>query len=254
MNIDLWGKTALVTGGNTGIGRAISLALARCGADVALTYLSHVDEAEQTQKDLAALGRKAFAYSLDVTDSAQVKAVVAGAAAALGGRIDILINNAGSLVKRVPMLEMSDELWHQVLELNLTSVFYVTRAVAPYMNGGWGRVVNMSSVAGHNGGGIGAGAYAAAKGGLITLTRGFAKELAPRGVTVNTVAPGLILGTWFHKTFSSPEIIKAQTAGIALGRPGTPDEVAGAVLYYVSELGSFVTGDVTDVNGGSWFA
>jgi 3-oxoacyl-[acyl-carrier protein] reductase len=251
MNIDLMGKKALVTGGNTGIGRAVSLALARCGADIAFTYYQHGDEAEQTRTDILALGRQAFAYALDVTDSAQVKTVVAQAAAALGGRLDILVNNAGSLVKRVPLLEMSDELWRQVLNLNLTSVFYVTRSVAPYLNNG-GRVVNMSSLAGHNGGG--AGAYATAKGGLITLTRGFAKELAPRNITVNAVAPGLILGTWFHKTFSSPEVIKAQTAGIALGRPGAPEEVAGAVLYYVSDLGAFVTGDVTDVNGGSWFA
>ena len=254
MNLSLEGKTALITGGNTGIGRSISLALAQFGADVVLTHYAHEAEASETVHAIKLLGRKAFSLHLDATDSVEVNAVVKTAAEMLGGRIDILVNNAGSLVGRVPISQMTDEHWRRTMDLNLSSAFYAIRAALPYMEDGRGRIVNITSVSAHHGGGTGAVAYSVAKAGLIVLTRGLAKELAPRKITVNSVAPGLIVGTHFHEVYSTPEIVKAQTAGIPLGRAGTPDDVSGAVLYLVSDMAGFVTGVVTDVNGGAWFS
>jgi 3-oxoacyl-[acyl-carrier protein] reductase len=254
MEINLAGKTALVTGGNIGIGHAVSLALARCGADVALTYFSHQAEGEETAKAIQAMGRQAFAFHLDATDSQQVNQVVAQAAAALGGHIDILMNNAGHLVGRVSIVEMTDEHWHKTIDVNLSSTFYCTRAVLPYMNRGWGRIVNMSSLAARNGGGNGSTAYAASKGAIIAFTRGLSKEVAAQGITVNAVAPGLILETPFHETFNTEAGRQAVIDNTPLKRGGTPADVAGAVLYFVSELASFITGEIAEINGGLYFA
>jgi 3-oxoacyl-[acyl-carrier protein] reductase len=241
----------LVTGGNTGLGRAIALALAEAGADVALTYFSH--PGEETAAAIRALGRKALALRLDATDSAEVNRVVAEVAAALDDHIDILVNNAGHMVGRVPIAEMSDAHWRTVIDVNLSSAFYCCRAVLPYMQTGWGRIVNMSSLAGRNGGGTGAVVYAAAKAGVLGFTRGLAKEVAPLGITVNAVAPGLILETPFHDTFNTEAGKRATIATIPLRRGGVPDDVAGAVLFLVSDLASFITGETTEINGGVWF-
>jgi 3-oxoacyl-[acyl-carrier protein] reductase len=251
MNINLTGKTALVTGGNSGLGRAIALLLAEAGADVALTYFSN--PGEQTVTAIRALGRNSLALRMDATDSAEVNRVMPELARRLGGHIDILINNAGYFVGRVLVGEMSDEHWQRVINVNLNSVFYCIRAALPYMHTGWGRIVNMSSMAAHTGGGTGAVAYAAAKAGLLGFTRGLAKELAPKGITVNAVAPGLILGTPFHETFNTEEGRRSAIANTPLKRGGVPDDVAGAVLFLVSDLAGFITGEVTDVNGGAWF-
>jgi 3-oxoacyl-[acyl-carrier protein] reductase len=251
MNIDLTGKTALVTGGNTGIGRAIALALAQVGADVALTYFSN--PGEQTVAAIRALGRRSLALRMDATDSAEVNQVMPELAEALDGRIDILVNNAGYMVGRVTVAEMSDEHWHSVIDVNLSSAFYCTRAALPYMGSGWGRIVNMSSLAARNGGGPGAVAYATAKAGLLGLTRGLAKELASQGITVNAVAPGLILETPFHETFNTEQGRQAAISSIPLKRGGVPDDVSGAVLFLVSDLAGFITGEITEINGGAWF-
>ncbi len=250
MEINLMGKTALVTGGATGLGRAIALALAHASADVAITHLSHDDD---VTPQIRSLGRQGFAYHLDATSSAAVNRVVAQAAEALGGHIDILVNNAGSLVGRVPLAEMTDEHWHRTLDVNVSSTFYCVRAVLPYMNRGWGRIVNMSSLAGRDGGGTGAVAYGAAKAAILGLTRGLAKEVASRGITVNAVAPGFIPGTAFHDTFTPLEAQQAIVSSLPVKRAGTPEEVAFAVLYYCSDLAGFVTGAVTEINGGAWF-
>jgi 3-oxoacyl-[acyl-carrier protein] reductase len=251
MDINLSDKTALVTGGNTGIGRAIALALAQAGADVALTYFS--SPGEQTVAAIRALGRTSRALRMDATDSAEVNRVIPQLAEALDGHIDILVNNAGYMVGRVSVAEMSDKHWHDVIDVNLSSALYCSRAALPYMHTGWGRIVNMSSLAARNGGGPGAVAYTAAKAGLLGLTRGLAKELAPQGITVNAVAPGLILETPFHETFNTAAGRQAAIAGIPLERGGVPDDVAGAVLFLVSDLAAFITGEITEINGGAWF-
>ena len=251
VEIDLTGKTAVVTGGNTGIGQSIALTLAQAGADVAVTYYSN--PSEQTVNAIRALGRKSVALHMDATDSADVKQVIPQLAEALGGHIDILVNNAGYMVGRVPVADMTDEHWHRVIDVNLSSAFYCVRATLPYMNTGWGRIVNNASLAGRNGGGPGAVAYGASKAGLIGLTHGLAKELAPKGITVNAVAPGLILQTPFHENFNTEAGRQAAIAAIPLKRPGVPDDVAGAVLFLVSDLAGFITGEITEINGGTWF-
>ena len=251
VEIDLTGKTAVVTGGNTGIGQSIALTLARAGADVAVTYYSN--PSEQTVNAIRALGRKSVASRVDATDSADVKQVIPQLAEALGGHIDILVNNAGYMVGRVPVAEMTDEHWHRVIDVNLSSAFYCVRATLPYMNTGWGRIVNNASLAGRNGGGPGAVAYGASKAGLIGLTHGLAKELAPKGITVNAVTPGLILQTPFHENFNTEAGRQAAIAAIPLKRPGVPNDVAGAVLFLVSDLAGFITGEITEINGGTWF-
>jgi 3-oxoacyl-[acyl-carrier protein] reductase len=250
--IDLTGKTALVTGGNVGIGKSIALALAGAGADVALTYRTH--DGTETVDAITALGRKAALLPMDAMDSAAVRRAVDAAATQLGGRIDILVNNAGGMVGRTKISEMTDEFWRQVIDLNLSSTFYCTREVLRYMTGGWGRIVNIASLAGENGGGVGAIAYATAKAGMIGMTRGLAKELAPRGILVNAVAPGLILDTPFHERFTPPDAQRAIIESIPLKRPGLPHDVAGVVLFLASDLAGFVTGDSVGINGGVWFS
>jgi 3-oxoacyl-[acyl-carrier protein] reductase len=253
LDLTIQGKTALVTGGNIGIGRAVSLALARCGADVALTYYAHKSHGEETVAAIKQMGRHAIAFQLDATNSEQVNTVVAQAAQSLGGHIDILMNNAGHLVGRSSIADMTDDHWFKTINVNLTSTFFCTRAVLPYMNSGWGRIINMSSLAARNGGGNGATAYAASKAAVIAFTRGLCKEVADKGITVNAVAPGLILETPFHETFTSENVIEGVISSTPLKRAGTPEDVANAVLYFVTHLGSFITGEVMDINGGAYF-
>jgi len=254
MNINLSGRTAFVTGGNLGLGRGMSLALAECGADVALTYYSHKEEGEETVRMIEDMGCRAYLFQLDATNSSQVDQVVGQVAEQFGGHIDILMNNAGHLIARKEIAEMSDEHWHKVMNVNVSTTFYCTRSVLPHMNTGWGRIVNMSSLAARNGGSYGQVAYSASKGAIISFTRALAKEVASKGITVNAVAPGVILETPFHETFTADDVLKTIINNTPLKRGGVPEDVAGAVIYFVSELGSFVTGEVLEINGGLYFA
>ena len=252
MDIDLTAQRAIVTGASTGIGRAIAIALARAGADVAIHYGSSRKEAEETARAVESHGRRAVLVQADFRDPTAAGKAVEAAVQALGAPIDILVNNAGSLVGRSAVEEMDAELWQEVIALNLSSVFFATKAALPYLGDG-ARIVNVSSVAARHGGGPGAFAYAAAKGGVMTLTRGLAKELASRNIRVNAIAPGVI-ETPFHDKFSTPEQLETFRKGIPLGRLGTSEECAGAVLYLVSPLATYVTGQSIDINGGQWFA
>ena len=242
-------RVALVTGGALGIGRAIAVRLAADGVAVAIGYHSY--PADEAVAEIVAQGGEAIAVSLDVTDRRGVDDAVADVVARLGG-LDILVNNAGGLLARVAIAEMSDDHWQRVLDLNHASAFYCTRAVAPHLGPG-GRIVNVSSQAAENGGGPGATAYAAAKAGLIGFTRATAKELGGRGITVNAVAPGFIADTPFHATFSSPESRRAMIAQAAAARAGEPADVAAVVAFLASPEAGYVTGTVTDINGGSYF-
>ena len=250
MRMDLTGRTALVTGGNIGIGRAVAIALAEHGADVAITFMKHAGA--DTVEEIEGLGRKAMALQVDVTDSGGVNRAVETVAAAFG-HIDILVANAGGLVGRVGLAAMTDEHWKYVLDVNLTSAMYCARAVAPHMDPAWGRIVLISSLAARHGGGPGTMAYAAAKAGMLGLTRSLAKELAP-GITANAVAPGLILQTPFHDTFTAPRDQQAYVDATLVKRPGLPNDVAAMVLFLASDLAGFITGEVIDVNGGAYFS
>jgi 3-oxoacyl-[acyl-carrier protein] reductase len=252
VEIDLTAQRAIVTGASTGIGRAIAIALARAGADVAIHYGSSRKEAEETARVVESHGRRAVLVQADFRDPTAAGKAVEAAVRALGAPIDILVNNAGSLLGRSAVEEMDAELWQEVIALNLSSVFFATKAALPHLGDG-ARIVNVSSVAARHGGGPGAVAYAAAKGGVMTLTRGLAKELASRNIRVNAIAPGVI-ETPFHDKFSTPEQLETFRKGIPLGRLGTSEECAGAVLYLVSPLASYVTGQSIDINGGQWFA
>ncbi len=247
MQIDLSGKTAVVTGGNIGIGRAFSMLLASCGAKVVATHFTNEFE-PFTDPELQIEG-----LYLDATDSEQVNQVMAQAADMLGGKIDILINNAGGLLGRVVTSEMSDEHFHNVMDVNFSSTFYCTRAVLPLMPDG-GRIVNLSSLAAHDGGGHGSVIYSASKAAVIGFTLGMAKELGGRGITVNALAPGFIANTTFHNTFTPENVQEAIVAKTPIKRAGTPDDVAYAALYLVSDMGSFITGEVMEINGGLYFA
>lgn len=171
------------------------------------------------------------------------------AAAALGP-IDILVNNAGSMIQRTPLLKIDEQVWDDVIDLNLKSALICSQAVAPSMiERKQGVIINIVSIAGRNGGGPGAGAYSTSKGALITLTKGLAKELAPHGVRVNGVSPGVI-DTPFHEVFSTPEMMRNFTSAIPLGRVGTSPEVANVIAFLASDAASYVTGETIEVNGG----
>jgi 3-oxoacyl-[acyl-carrier protein] reductase len=245
-------KVALVTGGARDIGRAVSLILARRGAAVAVNYFDNPDDAEETIRMITTAGGRAIAVQGDVTNVEDVRRIVGATREQLGPVIHVLVNVAGGLVARMKVEEMDDEFWNRVIRLNLTSVFIVTREVLPYMAEG-GAIVNFSSQAGRDGGGPGAIAYATAKGGVMTMTRGLAKEFGPRRIRVNCVAPGLI-NTTFHKVFTKTEVRQRVASMTPLGREGEAREVAELVAYLASDESSFINGASIDINGGIFFS
>lgn len=249
---DLSDKVALVTGAARDIGRATSLRLAELGASVVVNYRSNDTEAEETVRQITAKGGKAIAAKGDVLSATDIKRVVDLSLNAFGNKIDILVNVAGGLVARKTILEMDESHWDAVIDLNLKSVFLVTKAVLPHMPDG-GAIVNFSSQAGRDGGGPGASAYAAAKAGVANYSRALAKELAPRRIRVNTVSPGMI-ATKFHDTFTKPEVRQKVASMTPLGREGMPEEVADLAAYLCSPRSSFINGETVEINGGIFFS
>jgi 3-oxoacyl-[acyl-carrier protein] reductase len=248
----LQGKTALVTGGGRDIGRSVSIALARAGARGAINYNSGREAAEETLKLVKDAGGDAFLIQADVTDSGTVKAMLEEVGVAFSGRLDILVNLAGGMVARKTLSEMDEAFFDHVMALNMKSAFLVLQSALPFLGEG-SSVVNVSSLAGRDGGGPGASVYATAKGALMTYTRSMAKELGPQGIRVNAVCPGLI-GTSFHDIFSKPEGRAATAGNTPLRREGHPDEVADTIAYLASPAASFVAGVCLDVNGGLFFS
>jgi 3-oxoacyl-[acyl-carrier protein] reductase len=251
MSIDLTGKVAIVTGGARDIGAAVARKLAGAGAAVVVNYNSSADRATALVDEIASRGGRALAVQADVSRTAGAERLVAETRAAFGDRIDVVVNNAGGLVARKRLDELDEAFWDQVLDLNLKSVYLVTKAALPHLAEG-GAVVNLSSLAAHDGGGPGAIAYATSKGGVLTLTRALAKELAPRKVRVNCVSPGMI-DTTFHDVHTKPEARVATAARTLVGREGTPDDVANAVLFLASDMSAYLTGESVEINGGLYF-
>jgi len=247
---ELSGKVALVTGGARDIGRAVSLALAEAGAQVAVNYNASADKANEVVREIEKRGGKAIAIKGDVTRAQDVEDMVS-ATSKLGKGIDILVNNAGGLIARKKLDEMDETFWDDVMAINLKSVFLVTKAVVPRMTNG-GAIVNLASLAARDGGGGGALAYSAAKGAVLTLTRGLSKELAPKKIRVNCVSPGMI-DTTFHDTFTAPEVRKAVASRTSVGREGTSEDVANAVLFLASDRSAYITGESIEINGGIYF-
>ncbi len=251
----LLGKRALVTAGAQGIGLAISQHLLRAGCDVFVHYHSSAAGAKALEAEANKLGRRCGSASADLTSTEGCEPLVAEAVKFLGG-LDILVNNAGSLIARHTLATATDDFWAETMSLNVGSVRRVTRAALPHLTAsakthGGASVINLSSIAGRRGGHPGSLAYATAKGAVLTFTRALSNEVAPLGIRVNAIAPGLILGTAFHNTHTTPEAAKATIAGIPLGRGGNADDVARAAVFLASEFDGFITAMTIDVNGGS---
>lgn len=247
----LKGKVALVTGGARDIGRQTSLKLASLGAKVCINYFDNPSDAEETIKMVKELGGEAIIVQGDMTKQESVDNLVAKCREAFGEEIHILVNVAGGLVARKTIEEMDWNFWNFLMTLNLGTVFMVTKAVVPFMPKG-SAIVNFASQAARDGGGPGASAYATSKGGVLTFTRGMAKELGPKGIRVNCVSPGMI-NTTFHDTFTKPEVREKVAAGTPLRREGDAKEVADLVAYLASDESSFITGASMEINGGTYF-
>ncbi len=264
---DFTGKVVLVTGASSGIGRATAELFGECGARVAVSYLRNQAGAESavaaieaanqalgagagTESSQTVGGRRAMAVRADVTKNSEIERMIAEVEENLGA-IDILVNNAGSLVERLKTAALTEERWDEVFALNVKSAFFAAQRVIPKMlEKGAGVIVNVTSIAGRNGGAPGSIHYSAAKGAMLTMNKGLAKEFANQGIRVNGVSPGVI-DTPFHETFSTPEAM-ANFANniIPMGRVGTSREVAQVIAFLASDAASYLCGETIEINGG----
>ncbi len=269
LEIDLSGRVALVTGGSRGLGRADALTLARAGADVVIADIQVESDAgddvdrwgplaqaaraqglvfsEATAQEIQEMGRRAAAIKCDVTDRAQVDAAVTRTVEEFGS-LDILVNNAGTLDHVGQIGDQAAELWERDLRVNLTGAFNCAQATWPHMRErGWGRIVNMASVAGTLGG-FGQASYSTTKAGLIGLTKTLALEGARHGITCNAIVPGIIGTEAFG--FGNPDMNERMVKRVALRRPGEPQEIASTIAFLCSDLASYITGVALNVSGG----
>ncbi len=246
---DLAGKIFLVTGASTGIGAAVARGLVEQGASVAIHYNNSEAAAQELAHELEGKGGSIFLVGGDMAAYDEVTTVVKRTAEHFG-RLDGLINNAGSLLKRVPIGESDEAHDRAVLDLNSHSVVWASRAALPWLKKQGGVVINTTSIAARHGGGGGSVLYAAAKGFVSTFTRGFAKEVVKDGIRVNAVSPGVIL-TPFHERFSSAEQMATMVSGIPMGHAGTAQDCVGTYLFLASNaLSGYITGQIIEVNGG----
>jgi 3-oxoacyl-[acyl-carrier protein] reductase len=243
------GKVALITGASSGIGHAAAIAFAREGASIAVNYLKNDAGGKSAAEAVRKVGQEALIVKADVTRAADVQEMIHETLERLG-RIDILVNNAGDLVERRRLGEIDEAYWDYVMALNLKSIYLCTQAVWKHMaERGNGVIINVSSIAGRNGGGADVGVYAAAKGGVITYTKSLASELTQHGIRVNGINPGLI-ATPFHERYTSPELMNKIVSTIPMKRPGTPEEVADVILFLASPAARYMVGETVEVNGG----
>ncbi|MBK9316549.1 MAG: 3-oxoacyl-ACP reductase FabG [Acidobacteria bacterium] len=246
---DLRGKIAIVTGAGSGIGKAAAIALARNGAAVVVNYLTNEQGAAETVAEIQEMRRNALGLRADVTKRVDVMRMVAETLDNFG-RIDILVNNAGSIVKLMRIDDCTDEVWDQIMDVNMKSVFLCSQAVIPQMKEQRsGRIINISSLAAQFGGRGGSLPYAAAKAAVNSFTKGLASEMGQHSITVNAIAPGIIL-TPFHDQFSRPDRLQDVINATPLQRAGSPEEVAELIAFLSSEDAGFITGEVIGIDGG----
>ena len=247
--LSLKDKVTLVTGASSGIGAATAILFAELGARVAIGFHNNKKGAELVLSQITEAGGNAIICAADLAQASGIESLIERVTDALGP-IDILVNNAGSLLERLPILKLTEKSWDAVMDLNLKSAVLCTQKVAASMiERRSGVVINVGSIAGRNGGGPGVGPYAAAKGGLMTFTKSLAKELAPHGIRVNCVSPGVI-DTPFHEVFSTPEMMSNFVKMIPFGRVGTSMECAKVIAFLASDAASYVVGETIEVNGG----
>lgn len=248
----LEGKVAIVSGGSRDIGKAVSIKLAAAGAKVAVNSYRNKEQGLETIKEIEDAGGTAILVEGDMTKAADVDQLVAATRDAFGESIDVLVNVVGGLVARKSLAEMDEDFLDLVMKLNFNSTFLTTKAVVPHMANG-GSIVNFASLAGRDGGGPGASAYACSKGAIMTFTRAMAKELGPQNIRVNCVCPGMI-ATTFHDEFTKDAVRTNVAAATPLKREGGASEVADLVGYLASDESSFLTGNSVDINGGLFFS
>jgi NAD(P)-dependent dehydrogenase (short-subunit alcohol dehydrogenase family) len=246
------GKTALVTGASRGIGAATAIALARAGAGrVVLHYNAYKQGAEEVMEAVRAAGAETSALRANLGKLDGIHDFLA-ALSNTAPEVDILVNNAGSLVKRAALAEYTEDLYDEVMNLNVKSVYFITQAVVPHMiRRCSGIIVNLSSIAARNGGGPGATIYAAAKAAVACMTKGLARELAPKGIRVNAISPGTV-DNYFHQQFSTRQVLDAVVKMTPLGRLATNEDMADVVVFLCSDAARYMIGQTVELNGGMY--